>query len=274
MRDLSQAIRDNDQRGVSKMAEQIAVSDRLRGRKFLLRTANQREEVWRKSIKELGELEHIPILNQAYRSAVDLLRIKAARLGYEVELQRTIAPECSPEEIAALVEQCNLMLQVFRRVHALHQVGARGGDDFVDADASFLLCAKLAELLYSLGRRDDGLKYQKLARQSAGRRVDCLQIAYDTGRVTLDLLLQAQIDRAQTQIALARFDLTAAKELAPLRFGNRGQPRRQRMRRNKEIRNRITSIRHHTLDPSLDASQKQFWIFGLGRRCREESGAE
>ena len=121
------------------------------------------------------------------------------------------------EKLRLLAKQVNFYLEIWKRIKALHKVGARGGETEKEAQARshyYLARAELekAKTLYkvSVKRHQQAVEAAKKtvtsyknAAKAAEDTVEAIQAVYDSGRVTLDVLLQAGQERLDAQLALS-----------------------------------------------------------------------
>jgi hypothetical protein len=107
-------------------------------------------------------------------------------------------------EVCMLRELAETRLQTWRRIHALYQLGTRGGAAEGEAYARYLFQMALARLAWAEGQDKVALEHMSQAVKSADRMVEATQAAYDTGTITLDVLLETQSARADVKLTFCR----------------------------------------------------------------------
>ena len=107
-------------------------------------------------------------------------------------------------EVCMLRELAETRLQTWRRIHALYQLGARGGEPEGEACSRYLFQMALARLAWAEGRDKVALEHMSQAVKSADRMVEATQAAYDTGTITLDVLQETQSARADVKLTFCR----------------------------------------------------------------------
>lgn len=105
-------------------------------------------------------------------------------------------------EIEYLTELVEAYQTTWKRIFALQQAGAPGGEANNEAASRHRLCLARARLALARGDRAEAIKQYEVAVKAAETRVESCQAAYDSGSLTLDRVMDAQAERAETKLQL------------------------------------------------------------------------
>jgi beta-lactamase regulating signal transducer with metallopeptidase domain len=96
----------------------------------------------------------------------------------------------SPAELDAMREHVKFLDERFKSVEALYQTSSRGGSADSRARTGYELAAAQADLAIAEGHREQAVAYCEQAEKYAEEALKAVTASYDSGRVSLDLLLQ------------------------------------------------------------------------------------
>jgi hypothetical protein len=137
--------------------------------------------------------------------AAELSETKALRLKAEIALEREFdRGKLSADEVAVMAAKERAVWQTFRKVRALFEAGAKGGEHEKHAGAAREFLLARSRLALAQGRRDAALADLKLGCWFGKRCVEAIQAAYDVGTVSLDSLLEAQRGHEEVQLEFLR----------------------------------------------------------------------
>ena len=110
----------------------------------------------------------------------------------------------SKEEMGYLEELLQAYTGNYGRVKALYEAGAPGGEAENEASSRHQLCLVRARLALAQGNVEECLRQYVAGVAAAEKQVISFQAAYDAGTATLDVLLKAQAQRAETKLKLSQ----------------------------------------------------------------------
>ncbi len=98
----------------------------------------------------------------------------------------------SSEHTAAIQELVDSLAEVYEKIHALHKVGAAGGETHKLLLAEYHLQSARAKLLHQKGELDEARRQFQVALVVAEKYLPAVEAEYDSGRVTLKALLESK----------------------------------------------------------------------------------
>jgi multidrug efflux pump subunit AcrA (membrane-fusion protein) len=113
-------------------------------------------------------------------------------------------PSTDPAEIQYLTELVAAHEETWKRIHALCEAGAVGGSAENEAAARHRFLVARAQLALTKGNKAEAIEHYEAAVEAAEQYLEAAQAAYDAGTLKLNVLLDAQAQRANTKLALSR----------------------------------------------------------------------
>lgn len=135
-------------------------------------------------------------------SQVDHLRATTARLAAEITLHGERYPDTLPRQLEAHLTRVEAMQITYLKVTALWEIGYPGGEEEKVAISAVALARSRAKLELARGDFAKALCYQRAAYVAGERGVQATLAAYETGTITLDMLVGAIVGVTDTWLAL------------------------------------------------------------------------
>ena len=117
-------------------------------------------------------------------------------------------------DIKILEELVAVRAYMHNKIFALQRLGQQGGEADKEAQARYYLAISKARLAHAKGDIQERLKEQEAAVEATEKWVNAVEKVYESGRVTLDPLLEAQAQRADAKLQLNRIRKRIAHEQA------------------------------------------------------------
>ena len=137
--------------------------------------------------------------------AVDVVRDK------NVESDRPAAIVSSPKDADALKQLVDSLSLTRDHIKARHDAGTTGGEFYLLAQIQTDLTLAQGQLAEALGKPRQAIEFYKAAVDHANAGVTASEAAYDSGMMTLDVLVKAFKKRAEAKTQLRRMEITLRK---------------------------------------------------------------